>query len=194
MGGTFNPIHNAHLAMARAAHEQADLDEVWFMPSKNPPHKSHRELVSEFHRSRMICLAIEDVSGFVFSDYELLRPGTTYTAHTLTELSKEYPEDAFSFIMGGDSFFELEQWYHPEIVMKYASLLVFSRDGMNAKKMKQRAGELMQRYDADIFLLQMPASSISSRQIRQKRKERSSIHGMLPQRVEEYIADNHLYL
>ena len=72
MGGTFNPVHNAHLAMAEAAYKQYALDEVWFMPSKNPPHKEKNEIISEEHRKRMIQFAIDDIPHFHFSDFELI--------------------------------------------------------------------------------------------------------------------------
>ena len=97
MGGTFNPIHNAHLAMAAAALEQMALDEIWFMPSKNPPHKSSRDIVSEDLRSDMIRLAIQGAPQYIFSDFELRHEGTTYTAETLKRLQQEYPADRFYF-------------------------------------------------------------------------------------------------
>lgn len=70
MGGTFNPIHNVHLLMAEEAARQFELDEVWFMPSKNPPHKKESDIVSAEHRSRMICHAIDGNPKFVFSDLD----------------------------------------------------------------------------------------------------------------------------
>lgn len=114
MGGTFNPIHNAHLMMAQAAYEQYELDEVWFMPSKNPPHKSQSEIVSEEHRSRMVQFAIDDSKHFLFSDIELKRQGTTYTCETLAQCVEEFSDTRFYFILGGDSLCHFEQWYHPE--------------------------------------------------------------------------------
>ena len=86
MGGTFNPIHNAHLLMAEEARKQYELDEIWFMPSKNPPHKKKEDLVSKEHRKRMICHAISGNPHFSFSDLELQRQGTTYTSDTLEKI------------------------------------------------------------------------------------------------------------
>ena len=91
LGGTFNPVHNAHLAMAQAALEQYGLDRVLFMPSKNPPHKKKEEIVSEEHRSRMIKNAIQGMEKFRFSDFELNREGTTYTSDTLKLLKEKHP-------------------------------------------------------------------------------------------------------
>ena len=98
MGGTFNPIHNAHLMMAQAAYEQYKLDEVWFMPSKNPPHKQKQDILSDEHRKRMIQFAIDEIPHFVFSDMELKRQGTTYTCDTLEQLHKDLPEAEIYFI------------------------------------------------------------------------------------------------
>jgi nicotinate-nucleotide adenylyltransferase len=179
--------------MASAACEQAQLDEVWFMPSKNPPHKRKCDIVPEAHRSQMIHLAIQGDSRFVLSDFELLRDGTTYTADTLQKLVVQYPQHQFFFIMGGDSFLHLRQWYHPEIVMKHAVLLVFSRDDIAGSLMEQQKNELQKAYGATVLLLQMTASPVSSSRIRQKIKQGESVGTMVPPSVEKYIVTNHLY-
>ena len=130
MGGTFNPIHNAHLMMAEAAYEQYGLDEVWFMPSKIPPHKDSREIVSEEHRSRMIQFAIDDYKHFLLSDMELKREGVTYTCETLQQCLNEFPEDHFYFILGGDSLCDFEKWCHPEKIARMCTILSVSRGSM----------------------------------------------------------------
>ena len=174
MGGTFNPIHNAHLAMAAAALEQMALDEIWFMPSKNPPHKSSRDIVSEELRSDMIRLAIQGAPQYIFSDFELRHEGTTYTAETLKRLQREYPADRFYFLMGGDSFFQLETWYHPEQIMKLTTILAY-------------------RYEADIRLLSMEEMPVSSSLIRDRVQNGQPVGALVPPAVEEYIRTNHLY-
>ena len=139
MGGTFNPIHLAHLQMASIAMEQKELDEVWFMPSKNPPHKDRQTILSEKIRSDMVRLAIKEEERFCFSDFELKRNGTTYTAETLELLRKEYPDVSWYFIMGADSFFSFSNWYHPEVIAKDAVILTVSRDGVDGQKMQEQA-------------------------------------------------------
>lgn len=193
MGGTFNPIHNAHLAMAHTAYKQAQLQEIWFMPSKHPPHKQKLEIVSEQHRSAMIQAAIQPVPYFVYSDFELCREGITYTAETLLRLKKDYPENTFFFLMGGDSFFQLEQWYHPEIIMENADLLVASRGGAGDRQLQERAGYLRQHYGARILLLDMRELPISSSRIRENIRKQRPVTGMLPEAVEAYIKKQHLY-
>ena len=87
MGGTFNPIHNAHLMMAQAAYEQYKLDEIWFMPSAKPPHKNQDEITEKEHRKRMVQFAIDKIPHFKISNIEYKRAGKTYTYDTLVELS-----------------------------------------------------------------------------------------------------------
>ena len=118
MGGTFNPIHNAHLMMAQAAYEQYKLDEIWFMPSAKPPHKNQDEIAEKEHRKRMVQFAIDKTPYFKYSNVEYKREGKTYTYDTLVELKKEREDAHFYFIMGGDSLAQFEQWYHPEKIVK----------------------------------------------------------------------------
>ena len=193
MGGTFNPIHNAHLTMAAAAYEQAGLDRIWFMPSKNPPHKDSSEIISEEHRSNMIKLAINNTSDFEFSDFELRHEGTTYTAETLKRLHKTYPDHRFYFVMGGDSLFELETWYHPEQIMKMTTILAFSRNGETTQQMQERAAWLISHYQADIRILSMPDMPISSSLIRSRILSGQPVSRMIPPAVEKYIFKEKLY-
>lgn len=194
MGGTFNPIHNAHLTMASSAYKQAGLDQIWFMPSKNPPHKCSSEIVSEDHRSNMIKQAIRNVPFFHFSDFELCHEGITYTAETLQRLQKTYPEYQFYFLMGGDSLFELETWYQPEKIMQMVTILAFARNGETFGQMRARAGYLTKQYHADIHILSMPPMPVSSSMIRKKLRTGQSVHDLLPENVEKYIFEQHLYL
>lgn len=193
LGGTFNPIHLAHLAMAEAALQQAELEEIWFMPSKKPPHKSHREIISEEHRSRMIQLAIQGNPAYRFSDYELKRRGMTYTAETLQGLQKDYPEHRFYFIMGGDSFFQLENWYCPELIMKSCCILAVSRNGASWTSMQEQADSLRKCYGAKIQLLQMEELPISSSQIRHRIGVGETAEDLLPEAVSKYIQCHQLY-
>lgn len=192
LGGTFNPIHNAHLAMAEVALQQGDLEEIWFMPSKNPPHKSNDEIVSELFRSSMIKLAILPRPHFIYSDYELQREGTTYTAETLKGLQKDYPDMEFSFIIGGDSFFNIEKWYHPEEILSGCRILAISRDGATTQQMLQHKDYLIQKYHANIQIVSMEQMDISSSQIRQAIKNGEK-EIPVPDHVAEYIRTNDLY-
>lgn len=193
MGGTFNPIHNAHLMMAQAAYEQYNLDEVWFMPSKNPPHKDNADIVSEEHRSRMVQLAIEGKKEFVFSDLELRRQGITYTYETLKQCVDEYPDVKFYFILGGDSLLNFDSWYHPEEICKLCSILAISREGMTERDLKNQCQQLSIQFDGEFYPVEMPQISISSAQIRMRLEQGKSVVGYLPEKVWRYLEIHSLY-
>lgn len=193
MGGTFDPIHCAHLRMARCAMEQKKLDRVLFMPSKNPPHKAGKNVSDEWLRARLVKLAIEDEEGFCFSDFELRRDGTTYTAKTLALLKKQCPEEELYFIMGGDSLFQFAYWYHPEEIAKHAVILAVNRGNVDAGQMEEQAGLLAERFHGRFELVQMEKMDVSSSLIREKLIKGEEVCGMLPKKVYEYIIENGCY-
>ena len=193
MGGTFNPIHNAHIRMAQMAYEQYKLDEVWFMPSKNPPHKEQEKIISDEHRSRMIQLAIDGIENFSFSDLELRREGTTYTRDTLFECVEKYPDAHFYFIIGGDSLNDFEQWYHPEEISQLCTILAVSRDDMSYTDLEQKGQECSRRFDGDFRPVHMVPLMISSKEIRSCLKTGETITGALPEKVFRYIVLHDLY-
>ena len=151
MGGTFNPIHNAHIQIAKAAYEQFNLDEIWFMPNHIPAYKNAKEVISGKIRLRMVQRAIKDFPYFSVSDYEIKRTGKTYTYETLSMLAKDYPEHSFYFIMGADSLFYFEKWKHPEIITKHASVLVAVRDDKGPKEIQDKMDFLNQIYGENTF-------------------------------------------
>lgn len=194
MGGTFNPIHNGHVQMAKAAYEQCNLDQVLFMPSKIPPHKQGVNIVSEKLRSDMVKIAIEGYEYFSYSDFELLREGTTYTAETLTLLMEANPLDTYYFIMGADSFFQFEKWYQPQIICDKAHILVVGRDHATAEDMMTQKKHLEQVFNAKIHILTMEDVPISSSDIRKRIAGNQPVDAMLPPGVSQYIYKHGLYL
>lgn len=194
MGGTFNPIHIAHISMAEAAYKQVGLDKVIFMPSKNPPHKQDISIIPEKHRKAMIKLAISDIPYFEYSDLEFEREGITYSANTLEVLCELYPENRYYFIMGGDSFFQIETWYMPEKIMELATLLAISRNGSDREKMFAYARVLKEKYNAKIMFVDMPRMDISSSGIRKLISSGGNATRYLPNTVWEYIKDNRCYM
>ena len=193
MGGTFDPIHLGHLAMAEAALEQAELNRVLFMPSKTPPHKRHSDVTAERERAAMVQCAIAYKEQFVYSDMELRRYGLTYTADTLALLQEGTPKCEWYFIMGGDSFFQVEKWYRPEEVMRRAVILAVSRDGVSDEDMEKQKTFLENKYEANIRLLSMPEMDISSTEIRSKIALGEDVSAMLPESVLLYIEQHGLY-
>lgn len=193
MGGTFNPIHQAHLILAERAYAALDLDKILFMPSKNPPHKKNEPIASDEDRSNMIELAIEDNPHFEFSDIELNREGYTYTADTLQELYLKEDCNEYYFIIGADSLMQIEQWNKPEIIMKFARLIVFRRDNLSEDLINQRVKYLEHKYHATIYYISIPNMDISSKMLRDMIANRISIKYYLPQVVINYINEKRLY-
>lgn len=193
IGGTFDPIHNAHLMIAKRAHEEFNLNRILFMPSPNPPHKNENEITPIFHRIRMIELAIEGYPYFEFSDYELNRKGKVYSAETLTSYKKEFPEEELYFIIGSDSLYTIDSWYHPETIFQKAHILAARRDDASGSSLKDKVENLRNNYNADISILSVNASDISSTKIRRSLLE-ADLSKVVPQKVAEYIKNNSLYI
>lgn len=193
MGGTFDPIHLAHLAMARCAMQQKGLDKVLFMPAGSPPHKQEQDISDEALRGKLVQLAIEGEEGFFYSDFELGRGGLTYTVETLEQLSVLHPEDSFYFIMGGDSLFQFEHWYQSEKILKYAVLLVVSREPGLRQRLTDVAAELSVKLSGQVEVLQMEEMNISSSMVRAKIAAGEAVESYLPEKVYEYIRNNHCY-
>ncbi len=193
MGGTFSPIHYGHLLLAENACKTLELDEVWFMPAADPPHKADTQVIPFHHRSAMTALAISDNSSFIVSDFETKRHEKSYSAETLRLLKECYPDNIFYFIMGADSIFEIENWYHPELVMQRCIIVAAARDGMNQEDLLKQKLYLSKKYDADIRLIELPEVNISSSDIRKRIIEKKTIRYMTPDCVIEYIYSHQLY-
>lgn len=194
MGGTFDPIHNGHLRLARQAHAEYQLDEVWFMPSGHPPHKRDHKVTDPEMRCAMVRLAIAGEPYFRYSDFEVRRGGITYTAQTLTLLEAEFPEHQFFFIVGADSLHELEQWYHPAEVLEKATLLVAPRRYEEADcSLEERISYLTEKYQARIFRLHCGFMDIASEELREMAAGGKAICASIPGPVWEYIKQHHLY-
>ena len=113
LGGTFNPIHNAHLEMARFARAAASLDRVLFMVAANPPHKRVEDDVPAEERFDLVRLAVRDEAGVEACDMELKRSGKSYTCETLRELKRTSPEAELFLIVGSDMLQDMTDWFHP---------------------------------------------------------------------------------
>ena len=196
LGGTFNPIHNGHLALGTAAMEQYGLEEVWLMPSKLPPHKSHFAMLSEEHRYALTTLAAETNAKFTVSDFELKREGLTYTADTLELLTKEFPDVKFYFIIGGDSLVNFLKWWRPERILELATLLAAGRAGLEAEQVSKAAEGLRTQFpNAEIGTVVLSDYPISSNAIREAyftgAPERVKMY--LPEAVSAYLLEHRLY-
>lgn len=195
MGGTFDPVHNGHLMLGRYARDLFALDEIWFMPNGNPPHKENDSIESlTKHRVEMVRRAITGEKNFVLQLYEVNRKEVNYSYLTMEHFKEEYPEDEFYFIIGADSLFALERWVKPERLLKTCVILAAYRDGKKTSEMEEQISYLNEKYNADIRLLRTPDVDISSSDIRQMLKEGKSIDEMVPNVVCKYIEEQHLFV
>lgn len=194
IGGTFNPIHNGHLILARKAREQFALDEVLFMPCGRPYMKAAQRVETGQVRADMTALAIQDDPYFSLSTIELERHGNTYTYETLERLKNENPDTEYYFIIGADNLFQIAQWAMPERIFANCSILAAVRDDKTVADMKKQIHWLQQKYGAVIYLLQTDCMDISSSDIRRKVAAGKSIEKDVPASVRSYIAKKGLYL
>ncbi|MCI9169188.1 MAG: nicotinate (nicotinamide) nucleotide adenylyltransferase [Dorea sp.] len=195
MGGTFDPVHNGHLAIAEAAYEQFGLDRVWFLPNGNPPHKALADIGSSIEdRLKMVQLAIAGRTGFKLEPYEARRKSVSCSYETMEHFSKIYPEHDFYFIIGADSLFTVDKWVHPERLFPTCTILAAFRDEMDTReKMDRQMHYLKEKYHAKSALLLSPIVQISSSEIRERIRDGKSINGFVPDNVEEYIKKECLY-
>ncbi len=194
MGGTFNPVHFGHLFLAERTYEQLELDQVLFIPSKNPPHKQKPQEVTDQQRVEMLLLATEDNPHFEVSVMELEREGTTYTADTLSILTRDNPDTQYYFIVGADSLFSLPEWWSPEIIFEKCVVAAACRDHVDKEGLEQQAEFLRFTYHARIELIDMPTLMISSSEIKDNLSRGKSIKYYVPTAIEDYIKKNKLYL
>ena len=195
MGGTFDPIHNGHLAIAKTAYEQFRLDKVWFLPNGNPPHKALTDIGSSIEdRIRMVELAIAGHTGFRLEAYEARRKSISCSYETMEHFTKTYPKDDFFLIVGADSLFTVDKWVHPERLFPTCTILAAFRDEMDTREeMERQIHYLKERYHAKSELLISPVIKVSSSELRERIKAGKSIRGFVPEKVEEYIKKECLY-
>ena len=192
MGGTFDPIHQGHLAMAEFIRDKYELDKIIFIPSGNPPHKRNKT-TNKFDRYNMCLLATESNEEFAVLDIEINREKNTYTSDTLEELSTMYPNSKIYFITGADAICEIESWKDVEKNFKLATFIATTRPGISEDKSNQKISELIRKYNAEILKVHTPSLDISSTYVRERVCMEKTIKYIVPKEVEEYIYDKHLY-
>lgn len=193
MGGTFDPIHIAHLAIAEQVREAFALDLVLFIPAANPPHKQGRKVVPAYHRLMMTQLAVCSNPGFHVSKQELERKGPSYSLLTVRELQERYGANAeLYFITGSDTINELHTWYHIDELLASCHFVGTTRPGAPVDKedLRKCFGQLAEE---KIHFLAVPELEISSTDIRERVRDGKSIKYLVPAAVEAYIIKEGLY-
>ena len=192
LGGTFNPIHTAHVQMAQIARNEASLDRVLLMVAADPPHKRVEGEVPAEVRLELVRLAAENEARVEPSDLELRRGGKSYTLDTLLELQKQYPGAELFLVLGSDTLGDLPNWHKPEEVLKIASVLCVPRIGLSEND-AETARELTARYGANIRLLSGKADRISSTEVRGRLEEGLDTTGLLSDAVEQACYESGVY-
>jgi nicotinate-nucleotide adenylyltransferase len=204
LGGTFDPIHVGHLAVARAAQQALDLDRVCFVPAARPPHRPDSPQASEYHRVEMVRRAASADRRWEVSDLELQRHGPSYTVDTLAALHREglTPLQIF-FLTGADAFAEIATWRRYPEVLDSAHFAVVARPGTTLEALRQRLPALAARMVTPaavdrapatrIVLIEAATPDVSSTDIRRRVRAGASIDGLVPPAVAAYIAQHSLY-
>ena len=187
--GSFNPIHNGHVALADYIARNSDLDEVWLVVSPlNPLKRTIADtLAPNEQRLDMVRLALRSCERLFASDIEFSLPLPNYTINTLNALKSKYPETDFSLIIGADNLVLFERWKDSDVIMSNFDMLVYPRPGVDLDS-------LMQKYPKVRVLENAPLHDVSSTEIRRRISSGESVSGLVNPEVEEYIKDKKLYL
>lgn len=187
--GTFNPIHNAHLAMARHVRDVYDFDTILFIPAYKPPHKEFDDDLAN-HRFQMVKIAVSGENSFGISNIEFQNEKFSYTYLTISELYKRYKIDGkIAFIIGFDAFREITEWYEADKLKELVNFIVFPREG----EIDNDRLALLHYKGFKYTIAKMPPIEISSTDIREKLIENKPVSGLIPPAVLEYIKENGLY-
>ncbi|PIU83212.1 MAG: nicotinate (nicotinamide) nucleotide adenylyltransferase [Elusimicrobia bacterium CG06_land_8_20_14_3_00_38_11] len=178
-GGSFDPVHNGHIEIAKKALRQLRLDVLYFVPAFLPPHKT-RKLTNVVYRKRMLRLAVKNYPKFKISDFEIKRK-KIYTYQTLKYFRKKYKSAELYLIIGSDSAMDLKNWINVEEIKRLSKIVFAERKGYKVKIKK------------DLLKLEGIIKDTSSTDIREKIKKYFSIKKLVPPVVEKYIKKNGLY-
>ena len=207
-GGTFNPIHLGHLRSAEEIRESFELGQVIFIPASYPPHKEKGDILPASTRAQMVRLAIADNPRFAFSEVELRRPGKSYSVETITHFRQQFgPDTELYFILGLDSFLEINTWKEYRALFALCHFIVMTRPGFEKNFTPEHLPVEMAKdfcYDSPrggyahrsgffVFPKEITALDISSTQIRQNIRKHHSVKYLLPEPVEAFIYQNKLY-
>jgi len=199
LGGTFDPIHNGHLAAAESVAETFQVDEVHFVPAFSPPHKEPRGITSPFHRFAMVALATVSFDRFRTSTIEVDVLERRYTVETLDAMKNAHPGTDLLFIVGTDMYQEIETWKNYRRLFELAHLVIVNRPGFPFREdiaphqiLNDKQTTTLPQ-DAAVFYLPFVEQPISSTEIRDERKRGQQVSHWLPPTVWSYIEKNKLY-
>jgi len=213
LGGSFNPVHHGHLAIARQTREALGLDQILFIPTNHPPHKPNGSLAPAQDRYEMVRLAIASDPSLAISDVEIRRPGKSYSIDTIRLLQQEHGAwTQLFFLIGLDAFLDFPSWREPLTLLELCPFVVLSRPGLSFRSLSTMAllPPIPQTSLADLdagrisqlevslgtqrlTYLQLPPCTVSASDIRSRIRRGLSVANLLPPLVESYILQHHLY-
>jgi nicotinate-nucleotide adenylyltransferase len=179
--GSFNPIHNGHMAIAREVLAQGAAEELWFLVSPQNPLKINQDLIPENDRLTMVNLAVRNEAGMKASDYEFHLPRPTYTLNTLENLKVSYPDHQFTLLIGGDNLEIFQKWYGYKEIIAGFGLIVYPRHGFNYESLPQFT---------NTTFIQAPLIDLSATEIRRKLIKGEPVQGMVHQDVAGFLYQN----
>lgn len=177
-GGSFNPIHNAHIALAATICQEAGLDEVWFLVSPQNPLKSNAMLLDENLRYDLVRKALSGMPQLVASDYEFHLERPSFTWNTLCHLHHDYPQHQFSLIIGADNWALFSRWAHHQDILAHHSVIIYPRTGYPVD---------ISQLPCNVRLINTPKIDITSTAIREMISRGEDISSLVPQCVCEYF-------
>jgi nicotinate-nucleotide adenylyltransferase len=190
LGGTFDPVHNGHLAAAAQLRGVANLDQIWLMPNARPPHRTTPPLASAEDRMRMVELAVDGHEGLVPSRIEVDRGGVSYTIDTIRQLARDFPGQRFTLLLGADAALQIRSWRDAEALLAQASFVIFNRPETTlAPQTLHELGFAPAR--SRIVHLDTPA--IAAHQVRDRLARGAAIDDLVPAAVADYIRTHDLY-
>lgn len=191
MGGTFDPIHVAHLMIAEYAKDEYELDKIIFIPTGTPPHKD--ECTDSKIRYDMVSLAVEDNVDFEVTDIETNRTELSYSVDTINELKGKY-SGSFYFIIGSDTLFQLKTWKKIDELSKNVEFICAVRpEYISTKALEMELLYLKSKYNTKINIIKSPLYELSSTYIRERIQTGKSVKYLLPDKVIKYIEEHKLY-
>lgn len=197
MGGTFNPIHNGHLVTAQEALSQFNLDRVVFIPTGNPPHKTKQEIADSEDRYIMTVIATSSNSNFFVSRMEIDRKKKSYTIDTVRQLKKKYGGgSSLYFVTGADAILEILTWKNTDEIISLCKFIAATRPGYDMTRIEDLRKKLFSSDEESyrkIYIMEIPALSISSTDIRNRLKSGRPIDYLVPEGVCNYILKHGLY-
>ena len=184
-GGSFNPIHNAHIALASTICEQARLDEVWFMVSPQNPLKQAQDLLDENERYEMVKLALESQAKVLkASNYEFHLERPSYTWKTLRALKQDFPQHEFSLIIGGDNWVRFPRWAHSEEILANHHIYIYPREDSEIDEAT---------LPKNVHLIHTPKINITSTMLREMVRNGKDLSAFVPEKVAKAITDKRYY-